>query len=90
MSSAEPASDNQNEEAMQVVVLLVNARSNNALERVLGLLRRRAPDYAAMNVTTSEASEVAASPSCCAVPAPPPSTSPITCASWSMSAIAPS
>jgi acetolactate synthase regulatory subunit len=57
MSSAEPAQNHT--EDMQVVVLLVNARSNNALERVLGLLRRRAPGYAAMNVTTSEASEVA-------------------------------
>ncbi|HKD73967.1 MAG TPA: ACT domain-containing protein [Ktedonobacterales bacterium] len=57
MSSAE--SELTQHEDMQVVVLLVNARSNNALERVLGLLRRRAPGYAAMNVTTSEASDIA-------------------------------
>ena len=44
---------------MQVLVLLVDAHSTSGLERVLGLLRRRAPAYAAMNISASEGSDVA-------------------------------
>jgi acetolactate synthase small subunit len=44
---------------MQALVLLVNMDGAGSLERVLGLLRRRAPTIAAMNVTASEGSDVA-------------------------------
>ena len=45
--------------AMQVIVLLVDTSGAGSLERVLGLLRRRAPAYAAMNITSSVETNIA-------------------------------